>query len=32
MHVIGEFVAGAVGGAILFTVISVLRNHLKGRG
>ena len=32
VHVIGEFVAGAVGGAILFTVISVIRNHLKGRG
>ena len=31
-HVIGEFVAGAVGGAILFMVISVTKNRLKDRG
>jgi ABC-type uncharacterized transport system permease subunit len=32
VHVFGDFVAGAVGGAILFTVIAFLRNHFKGRG
>jgi ABC-type uncharacterized transport system permease subunit len=32
VHVIGEFVAGAVGGTILFMVIAALRNRLKGRG
>jgi uncharacterized membrane protein YdbT with pleckstrin-like domain len=31
-HVIGDFVAGAVGGAILFVAIAALRNHRKGRG
>jgi hypothetical protein len=30
-HVIGEIAAGAAGGALLFTAISIIRNHLKGR-
>jgi hypothetical protein len=31
-HVFGEMAAGTGGGALLFTAISIIRNHLKGRG